>query len=228
MATTLPALGFIGGTGPEGQGLALRFAQAGHAVAIGSRSRERAQAAADAINQKLGGSLAGGLENAEAAEASAIVFLVVPYEGQRDTLAALEGPIGDRILVSAVAPLTFESGRPKAVLVPGGSAALEAQAQLPRARVTAAFHHLSARHLAAIDHPLEGDVLVCGDDAGAKRATMGLVSEVAELRPVDAGGLEYAWQLEALTALILGINRRYKVNAGVRLVGLSQAPIDGG
>ena len=215
-----PTLGFIGGTGPEGQGLALRFAQAGHPVIIGSRSSERAQSTAGAINQKLGGNLATGLDNAGAAEAASVVFLVVPYEGQRDTLAALESAIGDRILVSAVAPLSFEGGRPKAVLVPGGSAALEAQAQLPRARVTAAFHHLSARHLAAIDHPLEGDVLVCGDDAEAKQSTMALVSAVAALRPVDAGGLEYAWQLEAFTALILGINRRYKVNAGVRLVGL--------
>jgi NADPH-dependent F420 reductase len=215
-----PVLGFIGGTGPEGKGLALRFAAAGHPVVIGSRSADRAVAAATEINDKVEGGLATGADNTGAAKTASVVFLVVPYEGQGETLAALAPDLAGKVLVSAVAPLTFEGGRPRAVLPPGGSAALEAQATVPAARVTGAFHHLSARHLAALDHPLEGDVLVTGDDAAAKTLTMDLVAELPDLRPIDAGGLDIAWQLEALTALILGINRRYKTNAGVRIVGI--------
>ena len=215
-----PALSFIGGTGPEGEGLALRFAHAGHRVTIGSRSAERAQATAASICERLGRDAASGHENREAVLAADIAFLVVPYDGQQAILEALAEAIGNRVLISAVAPLTFEAGRPRAVIPAGGSAAVEAQKQLSQASVTAAFHHLSARHLKDVEHHLEGDVLVSGDDAEAKRITMGLVSELADLRPVDAGGLDIAWQLEALTSLLIGINRRYKVNSGVQLTGL--------
>ena len=139
------------------------------------------------ICERLGQDAASGHENREAVLAADIAFLVVPYDGQQAILEALTEAIGGRILISAVAPLTFEGGRPRAVIPSGGSAALEAQKQLSQASVTAAFHHLSARHLKDVEHHLEGDVLVSGNDAEAKRITMGLVSELADLRPVDAG-----------------------------------------
>ena len=219
-AASQASLGFIGGTGPEGEGLALRFAGAGHSVAIGSRSPERAGNTAAAINQRLGATRAAPYDNLGAVLASDIVFLVVPYAGQRETLEALTDAIGGRLVVNVVAPLAFQGGRPKALTVPAGSAAQEAQEILPSARVTAAFHHLSARHLTELAHPLEDDILVCGDDADAKATVMALVEELEALRAIDAGGLEYAWYLESFTALLLSINRRYRVQSGLKLAGL--------
>jgi len=220
MSIALPlTLGFIGGTGPEGAGLALRFAHTGHPVAIGSRSLERAVSAAEAINQRLGGSLASPHDNRGAVLASAVVFVTVPYAAQRETLAALADAVGERVVVSTVAPLSVQKGRPFALTVPAGSAAQETQQLLPQARVTAAFHHLGAKHLADLEHPLEGDVLVCGDDAEAKQLTMSLAGELQALSARDAGGLEYACYVEAFTAVLLGMNRRYGIQGGIKITG---------
>jgi len=208
-------LGFVGGTGPEGTGLALRFAAAGHPVIIGSRDAGRAQEVA----ARLSGGIKGE-ENAQAVSATHVVFLTVPYPAQAGLLPSLAEAIGSRVVINTIAPVVFEKGRPRPVAVPDGSAAQEAQRLLPNARVVAAFHHLSAKHLANLSHPLEGDVLVCGDDREAKQAAMELVRELRELRPVDAGDLAYASVLESVTALLIGINRRYRTESGVRITGL--------
>ncbi|MBI2888159.1 MAG: NADPH-dependent F420 reductase [Chloroflexi bacterium] len=218
-----PTLGFIGGTGPEGAGLALRYASAGHRVLIGSRSSERATATAEGINQRLGQDLALPRDNAAAALESQVVLLAVPYVAQQETLPALAEKIGAKVVVSVVVPLAFQSGRPHPLAVPGGSAAQEAQALLPGARLVAAFHHLGAKHLTDLAHPLEGDVLVCGDDAEAKAVIMALVEELRDLRAVDAGGLDYAQPVEAMTAVLLSINRRYKAQSGLKITGLPSA-----
>lgn len=221
MASSLPhTLGFIGGTGPEGAGLALRYASAGHRVLIGSRSPERAAATAESINQRLGQTLAMPRSNADAAREPEIVLLAVPYAAQQETLPPLAEKIGNKVVVSVVVPLAFQSGRPHPLAAPGGSAAQEAQALLPQARLVGAFHHLGAKHLTNLAHPLEGDILVCGDDAEAKALVMALVEELRDLRAVDAGGLAYAQPVEAMTAVLLSINRRYKAQSGLRITGL--------
>ena len=220
MTAPLPTLAFIGGTGPEGRGLALRYANAGHPVIIGSRDADRAAAAAAGLSQTPGLTPIAGASNADAAAQAGIIFLTVPYAAQADTLPVLTAATAGKLVISTVVPMAFEGGRPAVLTVPEGSAAQQAAALLPGARIAAAFHHLSARHLADLAHPMEGDVLVCADDATAKRETLALVEAVPGLRGVDAGGLTNARTVEAMTAVLLSINRRYKINAGLRVVGL--------
>ena len=220
MADTLPPLAFIGGTGPEGRGLALRLAATGHPVILGSRDAARAQASAAEVNALLGSDRASGATNLDASAQAEIVFLVVPYAGQAETLPSLAEALAGKVVITAVVPLSFEGGRPSVVSVPEGSAAPQAALLLPASKLAAAYHHLSAKHLADLAHPMEGDVLVCADDAEAKQTTMDLTARIPDLRPIDAGGLANANTVEAMTALLLGINRRYKVSAGVRIVGI--------
>lgn len=214
-------LTFIGGTGPEGTGLALRFAAIGHPVIIGSRDPGRAREVAGRLAAQAGhGAEVSGEENAGAAAGARAMFLTVPYVAQGPLLPTLAEAIGTGIVISTVAPVAFQNGRPRPVAVPDGSAAQEAQRLLPQAKVIAAFHHLSARHLADLSHPLEGDVLVCGEDGEGKTLAMELVRELRDLRPVDAGDLGYAAVLESVTAMLIGINRRYRAESGVRIVGI--------
>jgi len=214
-------LAFIGGTGPEGKGLALRYARAGHPVVLGSRDAGRAAGVAGELNAALGGGdLVSGATNLDAAQRASIVFLTLPFDGQSDALPPLAAAVTGKLVISTVVPLAFVGGRPSVLPVPQGSAAQQAAALLPGAKVAAAFHHLSAKHLADLGHAMEGDVLVCATDAEAKQAAMQLVAEVPALRAIDAGGLENAVTVEAMTAVLLGINRRYKVSAAVRIVGV--------
>ena len=213
-------LAFLGGTGPEGRGLALRYALAGKEVVIGSRDAGRAQAVAEELRQLATGASIVGTENLEAARSGDVVFLTFPYEAQKSLLSGLMEELDGKTVVNVVAPVAFEKGVARAVPVEAGSAAEESQALLPGSRVVGAFQNLSARKLLATDQPLEGDVVVCSDDAEAKAEVMALVGLVKELRFVDGGPLECARYVEALTALLLNINRRYKANATIRVLGV--------
>jgi NADPH-dependent F420 reductase len=213
-------IAFIGGTGPEGKGLAFRLALAGHRVIIGSRRRERAEAAAAEIRSRAPRAQVGAGLNADAVRGAGMVFITVPFEAQRDTLASLTDEIDERLVVSTTVPLVFEKGRADTVPVPEGSAAEQAQALLPRARVVGAFHSLSANKLLEGDGPLEMDVVVCADDAEARRTVMALAEEVRGLRAVDGGPLANSRYVEDFTALLLNINRRYKAHTGIRIVGI--------
>jgi hypothetical protein len=213
-------LGFIGGTGPEGKGLAYRFALAGHAVAIGSRSKERGEAAASEVAGRVADAQVSGTENAAAAHEAEVVVLTVPFDAQADTLPDLREAIGDKIVVSTAVPLSFEGGRPSMLPVPEGSAAEQAQALLPEARVIAAFQNLGAAKLWDGDVSLEQDVIVCGDDEVAKREVMALAEELRGVRAVDGGPLASSRFVEGITVMLVGINRRYKALAGVRVVGV--------
>ena len=213
-------VGLIGGTGPEGRGLALRLAQAGLAVRIGSRRAERAAQAASDIRAALPDCDVAGHPNATAVAGADLVIVVVPYDGHAATLTDLRDAIGDKIVIDAVVPLRFSGGLPGTVVVPEGSATQQAQALLPTARVVGAFHNLSAQKLQALDAPMQGDVLVTGDDAEAKAAVMRLAARIPDLRPLDAGPLAMSRFVEDLTALILGINRRYRTQAAVRMLGV--------
>ncbi|MCY3919793.1 MAG: NADPH-dependent F420 reductase [Chloroflexi bacterium] len=213
-------VGLIGGTGPEGRGLALRFAQAGLAVRIGSRRAERAGQAANDVRAALPPADVTGHLNAAAVAGCDLVVVVVPYDGHAATLTDLRDAIGEKIVIDTVVPLSFSGGVPGTVAVAEGSATQQAQALLPTARVVGAFHNLSAQKLQDLDAPMQGDVLVTGDDAEAKAAVMGLVARIPDLRPVDAGPLAISKLVEDLTALILSVNRRYGAHAAVRMVGV--------
>jgi len=211
-------IGFIGGTGPEGKGLAARFARAGLEVVIGSRSRERGEEAAREVRERAGGSVRGGT-NAEAAAAD-IVVVTVPYSGQAEVLAALRGETAGKIVVSTVVPMRFERGRVELAAPAAGSAAEEAQGLLPDARVVGAFQNLAARKLFDVDRALDGDVIVCADDKDALRQVIDLTGLIAGLRGVDGGPLACSRYVEAITALLVHINRNYKTESHIRIVGI--------
>ncbi|KKL77188.1 hypothetical protein LCGC14_2037410, partial [marine sediment metagenome] len=168
-------IGIIGGTGPEGLGLAMRFAKAGDRVFIGSRAKDRAEEAARKVKKVLPEAKVEGLVNAEAVEQAEVVFLTVPWDAHQSTLENLAEAIGDKILVDVVVPMLFDRGQPKAILVDEGSAAQQARVVAREAKVVSAFQHLDGRELQKIDRPMQGDVLVCGDHRGAKKTVMELV-----------------------------------------------------
>ncbi len=213
-------IGFIGGTGPEGKGLAYRLALAGHEILIGSRKRERGEDAAREVADRVPNATVSGGENADAAREADIIAITVPFGGQADTLPALQQAAAGKIVVSTGVPLSFEGGRPAMLSVPEGSAAEQAQALLPDARVVGAFQNLGAAKLWEGDTPLDQDIVVCADDAEAKRETMSLAEQIRGARAVDGGPLASSRYVEGITALLLGINRRYKALAGVRIVGV--------
>lgn len=213
-------IGFIGGTGPEGKGLAYRFALAGYAVIIGSRSQERGEAAAQEIAGRLEGGTVRGAENAVAAAEAELVVVTVPFDAQATTLPPLREATRGKVVVSTAVPLAFERGRVLMPVVPEGSAAEQVQALLPEARVVGAFQNLGAAKLWEGDLPLEQDVIVCGDDTEAKTTVSTLAEAIRGVRAVDGGPLSSSRYVEGITALLIGINRRYKKTTGVRIVGL--------
>jgi len=213
-------IGLIGGTGPQGKGLAYRFALAGHELLIGSRSAERAEAAALEIAAR-GDSLAvRGVTNDAAAREGELIVLSIPYEGQAKSLPPFAQAVAGKTVVVTDVPLAFEDGRPIMLAVPEGSAAEQAQALLPDAHVVAAFQNLSATKLWKSDAPLDQDIIVCGDNEDAKQRIMRLAEQIAGVRAVDGGPLASARYVEGITVLLIGVNRRYKVTAGVRIAGL--------
>ena len=214
-------LAFLGGTGPEGKGLALRLAMAGEAVIIGSRDATRATTAAEELAQLATGVRIDGASNADAAQAADVVFLTFPYEGQRPTLEQLQEPLKGKVVVDVIAPLQFQRGRgASAVEVAAGSAAQEAQELLPDSLVVAAFQNASAEELQQPDTVMDGDVVVCSDHQEPKALVMELVRKIHQLRPVDGGSLANAKYVEQITPLLVNINRIYRIHAGIKIVGI--------
>ncbi|MFQ6026256.1 MAG: NADPH-dependent F420 reductase [Dehalococcoidia bacterium] len=214
-------LAFLGGTGPEGRGLALRLALAGEEVIIGSRDGERAATAADELVQLAPVARITGGDNAEAAAKAKVVFLTVPYEAQRPLLEQLRGGLSGKVVVDVIAPMRFERGRGAiAVPVEAGSAAQEAQQLLPDSQVVAAFQNVSAEELQEPQTEMAGDVVVCSDHREAKTMVMDLTSKIPRLRAVDGGALANARYVEQITPLLVNINRIYKVHSGIQIVGL--------
>lgn len=214
-------IGILGGTGKEGRGLSARWARAGHSVVIGSRDEARAVQTAAELSGADGGAITGGT-NAHAAEQSEVVVLTVPYSAHKDTLTAVAPALAGRILVDITVPL-----KPPAVRVvhlpEGGAAALEAQSLLgPGVAVAATLHHISSVHLADPSHAIESDVLFCTDDARARQVVGSLLRDLGAF-PVDAGPLRNAIALEALTPVLLHLNKSYGVaGTGLRIVGIQR------
>jgi len=214
-------LGLIGGTGKEGKGLAYRWARAGYNVIIGSRTKEKAEAAAVELNERLGGEPVRGMLNPDAAWACDIAILTVPYEAHTATLESVRETLAGKVLVDVTVPV--RPPKVSVVHVPAqGSAAQEAQALLgDQVRVVSAFQNVSHEHLVE-DHPIACDVLVSGDDAEAKKQVLLLV-EAAGMVGWDAGPLPNAVVAEGMTSVLIGINRRYKMKgAGIRITGVDQ------
>ncbi len=221
-------IAIVGGTGPEGRGLALRLAMAGHEVVIGSRDAGRAAEAASGLvasgsPRPLGEGLGvrvTGAANADAVSGADVVLLAVPFEGLRPTAESLRDALAGRLVVSIVAPVEFVDGQMRAVSVPEGSAGELTRDLLPESRVAAAFQNMSARDLLRADHPLEGDVAVTADDESARRETMALAEAMPSLRAVDAGPLSNSRYVEELTALLVNLNRIHKAHSTIRFLGI--------
>jgi len=216
-----PRVTFVGGTGPEGRGLALRLARAGYPVIIGSRSRERAEEAAEQLREHLGEGDIAGMPNAEAAAASSIVFLTIPYAGIRDTLPPLREALREKIVISTISPVEFREGRPVALRVEAGSAAQEAQQLLPESRLVSGFQTVDAHQLQDLDAQLDTDVIVCSDDVEARRAIVRLAGDLPGVRGLSGGRLSASRYVEECTALLITINRIYKAHSGFRITGVT-------
>ena len=224
--STLPdvsdlTVGILGGTGDQGRGLAYRFARSGLAVRIGSRSAPRGETAARELAALPGadGNLSGG-DNGYAAAAD-LVIVAVPWEGHRELVASLAQPLAGKVVVDCVNPLGFDSHGPYPLAVPEGSAAQQAAGLLPDSRVCAAFHHVSAVLLADPQvERIDLDVLVLGEDREAVAQVQALAYRIPNMRGLYAGRLRNARQVEALTANLIAINKRYKAHAGIRVTDL--------
>jgi NADPH-dependent F420 reductase len=216
----LVRIAVLGGTGKEGSGLAYRWARAGYDVVIGSRSAEKAARVAAELNEALGGGAIRGMVNADAAREADINVLTVPYSAHRATLESIREELQGKILVDVTVPLKPPDVT-TAYVPEGRSASEEAQALLGEGvRVVAAFQNISAVHLKDLGRIIACDVLVCGDDSEAKREVMALV-EAVDMRGIDAGPLANAVAVEALTPVLIGINKRYKVKGtGIHITGL--------
>ncbi|HEX5771511.1 MAG TPA: NADPH-dependent F420 reductase [Nocardioidaceae bacterium] len=207
----------LGGTGPQGRGLARRFAAAGLPVVIGSRSAERADSAASELAEATGGPVTGAA-NADAAAQGDIVIVAVPWDGHKELLEELAPVLEGKIVVDCVNPMGFDKQGAFALEVEEGSAAQQAEAVLPNSRVVAAFHHVSAVLLEdpSVDS-MDTDVMVLGDDREATDLVRELAGKIPGMRGIYAGRLRNAHQVEALTCNLISINRRYKAHSGVRI-----------
>jgi len=216
-------IGVLGGTGPQGRGLALRWAVAGLRVVIGSRDAGRAAtAAAELVEQGgLEPDAVTGADNPGCAAAADMVLVAVPWEGHDTLLTSLRSELAGKIVIDCVNPMGFDKQGPFPIRVDEGSAAEQAAALLPDSRVTAAFHHVSAVTLADLSvAEMDLDVLVLGDDREATDQVRALADAIPGVRGVFAGRLRNAGQVEALTANLIAINRRYKTHAGIRVTDL--------
>jgi len=214
-------VGVLGGTGPQGKGLALRWAAAGIAVVLGSRAADRAESAAAELRERAGVEHITGLDNAACAADADVVLVAVPWDGHRDLLGSLRDELAGKIVIDCVNPLGFDKQGPFALTVEEGSAAQQAEQVLPDSRVTAAFHHVSAVSLADLSiTDLDLDVLVLGDDREATDVVRALADTIPGFRGVYGGRLRNAHQVEALTANLIAINRRYKAHAGLRITDI--------
>lgn len=204
-------IGVLGGTGEQGRGLALRLGRSGLRVVIGSRDAARAQASAAEIGVE-------GASNEDCATAADVVIVAVPWDGHAATLESLRGSLVGRIVVDCVNPLGFDKQGAFGLAVPEGSAAQQAALLLPDSRVVAAFHHVSAVLL--LDETvvsLDTDVLVLGDDREATDIVQALAARIPGMRGIYGGRLRNAGQVEAFTANLISMNRRYKAHAGIRV-----------
>jgi NADPH-dependent F420 reductase len=214
-------LAIAGGTGALGFGLALRFARAGERLIIGSRSAERAAAALEKLRQHVPDADATSAENREAVERADRVLLAIPYEGVHDLLDDAVTRLAGKTVIDVIVALVFRRGVAElARLVTAHSVGELVQERLPDSRVVSAFKNLPADRLQDLSQPVIGDVILCGEDETARAEVAALAARIPNLRPVDAGGIANARALEAITALLVNLNRRYRAQTSITITGL--------
>ncbi|MBO0691438.1 MAG: NADPH-dependent F420 reductase [Acidimicrobiaceae bacterium] len=214
-------IGVIGGTGPAGQALAVQYAAVGVEVLVGSRSQERCEGIVGEMTAKWPSRSLPlvPVENAVAAGAD-VVVLATPWEGLLATIGELTAGLEGKVVISMANALTRWGRGIVPLLPPSGSVTTAVALALPRSRVVGAFHHMPAGPWGDLEHPIEADVLVTSDDRAAAREVVALVDRLPGLRGVDAGGLGSALAIEAMTATLVEINRRYKAHAAIKLTGI--------
>ena len=215
-------VGILGGTGPAGRGVAVRLAEAGIRVTVGSREAERGIEVVGEMKERVPPALAAMLEGADNAEAAAAELIVVatPWDTAVATVRALREPLAGKVVISMANALVKEGREMLALIPPRGSVAGAVQAALPGSLVAAAFHHLPASEMENLESGLEADVLVCSDHPEATAATVGLIEQMRGLRPLDAGSLNQAAAIEAFTAVCITLNIRHKAHTTLRLAGI--------
>lgn len=214
----------LGGTGPAGRAIAARLASVGFEVVIGSRSKERALEVRDDLVRKWPDRTLpiDGAENHQAAAAE-LVIIATPWDAAATTASSVEPQLRGKVVVSMANALARVGHEFQPLVPPRGSVAGNVQAAVPRSLVAAAFHHLPARELAAIEHPLDSDVLICSDHPTATEATAEVVRHIPGLRPLDAGELSNAAPIEAFAAVLLQLNSRYRTRVAIKLTGIDSA-----
>jgi NADPH-dependent F420 reductase len=218
-------IGILGGTGPAGSGLAVRLAAAGHEVVIGSRSQERATEVVDALVERWpeqAPRLEAG-DNARAASAE-LVVIATPWDAAWTTARSVGHRLAGKVVLCMANALIRVGHEFQPLVPPRGSVAASVQAAVPTSSVVAALHHVPAKELGDLAHPVESDVLVCSDHPEAKRQCMELITQVPDMRPLDAGDLTQAAPIEAFTAVLLQLNIRYKTRVAVKFTGIDGDP----
>lgn len=218
------SIAVLGGTGPAGRSLAVRLASVGYEVVIGSRSKSRAlEVRDDLVARWPDRSLSlDGADNESAAEAD-IVVIATPWDAAASTAKSVEPQLQGKVVISMANALARVGHEFQPLVPPRGSVAANVAAAIPRAMVAAAFHHLPARELGALDHPIDFDVLICSDHQPATEATAEVVRRIPGLRPLDAGELSNAAPIEAFAAVLLQLNARYRTRVAIKLTGIDGA-----
>lgn len=216
-------IGVLGATGPAGSALAVRLADVGHDVVLGSRALERAEEVrASLLAQWPERSLSITASDNEGAAAAEVVVVATPWDGAAPTVAALAEQLSGKVVICMANALTRVGKEFQPLIPPRGSVAADVQAAIPRSQVAAAFHHVPAKELAELDEPLDCDVLVCSDHPEATALTAQLAAQIPGARAVDAGRLSAAGPIEALTAVLIGMNVRYRSRLSIRITGLPE------
>lgn len=216
----MTTIAIIGGTGPEGRGLGLRFAMAEHTVFLGSRDNSKAEEAARRTSELCLGITVDGKLNSVAARAADWIVLSTPYDGLTTLLRELAPVLAGKLVISVISAITFQAGHPSLMELPMGSVARQIASLLPASDVVSAFHHVSAHDLLVPERSIQGDIIVCGDSDDAKAKVMALVEQVRSVRAIDGGNLDNSHYTEEFTAFLLDLNRRYKTRTSVKLLGI--------
>jgi NADPH-dependent F420 reductase len=219
-------IGILGGTGPAGKALAARLASVGYDVVIGSRSKYRAMEVVDNLREQWADrdlTIDAG-DNARAADTDVIV-IATPWDGATQTAVSVERHLRGKVVVSMANALTKIGKEFQPLVPPRGSVAASVQAAVPLCKVAAALHHVPAKELGDLRHPIESDVLICSDDASAVELTSEIVGRIPNMRPLNAGELAMATPIESFTAVLLQLNMHYKTRVAVRLTGIPEAAV---
>jgi NADPH-dependent F420 reductase len=218
-------IGILGGTGPAGSALAARLASVGFEAVIGSRSQERAEQTAERLRQAWPGrelDITAG-DNAIAASAD-LVVIATPWDGAAPTATSVADQLQGKVVVSMANALERIGKEFQPLVPPRGSVAASVQAAVPGCRVAAALHHVPAKELGDLDHPIETDVLVCSDHPDATATTSEIVAKIPNVRPLDAGGLSLATPIESFTAALLQLNVHYRTRVAIKFTGIPELP----